>query len=310
MNAPARGSTLTGLLVGLAALIAAVALLIFALSSAGIIGGPPPAATPVDAPASPTAAADSAERAVEATATAEGSGSVAAETAPAETTAAATESTAVPPGASAYTTDTPVAMGPTARPAATPGPSPTPRSLAPLVIEDWAAYEDDEALQAAYNPNEGWADNRIELALLDAAASPNGTAGAEAGYDIRAAAPNDYVGFERDLQPPQSWRDYSHLAVWAVPSERSNRQLVVQWHERSGEVWRHRTKLGAIPADGPLVIPLQPEAWEWADWSDVDDGELDLDQVGQFGIFIGHDGTGSGTLRLGTIELVQAAAGG
>jgi hypothetical protein len=124
-------------------------------------------------------------------------------------------------------------------------------------------------------------------------------------YEIASEAPNDYVGVERGLDPVQDWHEFTHLALWLETDDRSDRQLVVQWYEPSREVWRHRTTLSAIPDDGPLLIPLEPALWEWPEWAEFKNGELDLDAVGRIGLFVGHTGPGAGTLRFGTIELVQ-----
>lgn len=174
-----------------------------------------------------------------------------------------------------------------------------------LVVQDWAGFADDDALQAALLINEGWANNDIVLALLPETASPHGPAGVAVGYQIAAEPPNDYVGFEWDIVPPQDWRGYGELVTWVRSTDASERQLVLQFHEWSGEVWRHRVLLKELPSDGEVRIPITADQWEWADWSERQNKELDLHEVTRMGIFVGHIGPGAGEMRLGSIQLRQ-----
>lgn len=287
---------------GVAALVAAASLFLGVWYLAGGRMGPdaePATVEVAEAPADP------------ATATVEAPTSAPAEAAtlPAATAGATRAASPTARPTEAFSEDTPVPVGPTARLSPTPGPSPTPRAIGAQVVEDWSGYADDDALEEAYSLGEGWADNEVALSLLPAEAAPRGPAGAALRYLINAQAPSDYVGADHSLGGAQDWREFDHLAVWASPSERSNRQLVVQFREISGEVWRHRAKLGVIPEDGLLLIPLVPSAWEWADWSDYRNGALDLEAVTDIGLYVGHAGPGQGVVNFGTIELVQGTAG-
>ena len=172
------------------------------------------------------------------------------------------------------------------------------------MIEDWSGYADDDALVDAYSFNTAVPDNDLELQIRSDGA-PGVSTGVTAVYSITAPAPNDYVGFDRALGTAEDWSPYTHLAVQVEPGDRTKSQLVVQWHEASGEVWRHRTQFADIPADGKLLIPLTADAWEWADWSDERNQALDLDAVVQFGVYMGHNGPGAGSVKLGTIEVVR-----
>jgi hypothetical protein len=174
------------------------------------------------------------------------------------------------------------------------------------VVEDWSGYADAAAMAAAFEENVGWAPGTdIVLTPLGAADSPGGPAGVAMAYDIKAEAPNDYVGVERDLMPAQDWRDYDRLVVWVRTNDRSDRQLVLQFHEWSGEVWRHRLPLKDVPANGRVEIPLTADQWEWADWSDRQNKAMDLGEVTHLGLFIGHNGPGSGVVELGSLGLEQ-----
>jgi len=201
---------------------------------------------------------------------------------------------AEPTGAGAAAT---IGLSPTA------GLGPMRTAVPGLVVEDWSSYADDAALQSAFTTNKGWANNEIKLTRLPAGASPLGPAGVAVAYEIQAAAPNDYVGFERDLAVPQDWSGYKELALAVQTTDRSDRQLVIQFQEPSGEVWRHRLKLRDVPLDGLVTVPLDPSAWEWADWSTPGNKQLDLGQINHVGVFIGHTGPGAGEVRLGTVAL-------
>jgi hypothetical protein len=268
-----RGAIWAALLIGIAAIIGAVALLIFVLSSTGLIGGPKTLGDTSAVPTPATVPTSDAQSAMPATA-AGGAGGL-----------------------------TPAAVPTAGAASRVPVGSPSPGTR--LVVEDWSGYADDEALRAAFDVNTGWADNSLSLSLMPAVASPHGPAGIAAGYSIEAVAPNDYVGMERDLVPAQDWRGYDRLAAWVATTDRSPRQLVLQFHEGSGEVWRHRAKLADVPADGPLLIPLTPDQWEWAEWSERQNQVPDLNEITRLGIFIGHDGPGACEVRLGTIEVQQ-----
>lgn len=301
----------------LAAIIAAIALLIFALAFAGFIGGSPdgsaawwglmhrqgampmqgmPGAgmmngqpsgtgtgTPVTAPPASSPQSSAPGTSNSAAGTASTGGAFTPDAAGARSTG--TRGTAASTSAAASST---AAVG----------------AGAALVIEDWSGYADDDALVDAYSFNTAVPDNDLELQISSDGA-PGVSTGVTAVYSITAPAPNDYVGFDRALGTAEDWSPYTHLAVQVEPGDRSASQLVVQWHEASGEVWRHRTQFADIPADGKLLIPLTADAWEWADWSDERNQALDLDAVVYFGVYMGHNGPGAGSVKLGTIEVVR-----
>jgi hypothetical protein len=284
----------------LAAIIAAIALLIFALAFAGFIGGSSDGSTgwwgmmhrPGTMPMQgmPTTVTS------EATAPSSPPQS----TAPGGSMPAA--STQSPGGA--FTPDATGARTTSGSPTAARASTAAVGAGAALVIEDWRGFADDDALVDAYSFNTAVPDNNLALQLSSDGA-PGVSTGVTAVYSITAPAPNDYVGFDRALGTAEDWSPYTHLAVQVEPGDRSATQLVLQWHEASGEVWRHRTQFADIPADGRLLIPLTADAWEWADWSDQRNQALDLDAVVHVGVYMGHNGPGAGTVKLGAIEVVK-----
>lgn len=171
------------------------------------------------------------------------------------------------------------------------------------VIEDWSGYPDADALDAAFDRNLGWVDNRLTLAALPAAQSPDGGPGARLAYGILKPAPNDYVGIERTLWPAQDWSGYEWIDLAVSADGSMTEQLVLQWREGSGEVWRQRVSIKGLPASG-LSLALDGAGWEWADWSTKENGRPDLGAVDQWSLFVGHGGAGEGALRLGRLRLL------
>lgn len=213
------------------------------------------------------------------------------------------------PGEVAIPAESPALPAPAGQPADAVAPAPalpgggqsvTPAPSSPVtdaqVVDDWSRYADTAAVRAAYNVNDGWAPGN------DMLVAPSGGQLAVA-YTIKAEAPNDYVGMERALNPGQDWREYDQLTTTVRSEDKSDRELVLQFVEWSGEAWRHRLKLSEVPADGRISIPLTTDHWEWADWSERQNKEMDLNEVTQVGLFIGHSGPGDGKLVLGPLVL-------
>lgn len=332
MESKSSLAQLTGCALALAALTAAAALLIFALVFAGLVRpdwttapggladllpGRAAPATAVDATATPgvtSVATPTIAVGGASVATPAGAGAPAATGTPlggraapgravatAGTRAAPTRGTPTAP-APAFTPDTPAPPGGGAPAAARPS-----RTTATLVVEDWTPYDGDADLAGAYSVNLGWADNTLDLALLGADEGPGGLEGMVASYGITAPAPNDYVGFERDLDAMSDWSSYTHLVLRATAEPRGPGRLVVQWYEATGEVWTHAVPLADLPADGVLMIPLTADAWTWAEWSDKRNQKMDPQMATRYGVFIGHAGPAAGTVTFGPLEVVRVA---
>ncbi|MEO8340799.1 MAG: hypothetical protein ABI604_13970, partial [Nitrospirota bacterium] len=82
--------------------------------------------------------------------------------------------------------------------------------------------------------------------------------------------------------------------------------VVFQFREGSGEVWRYE---GALPAavGGTMVsVMFDGGAFKWADWSTTSNGQIDLAVVDQYGVYVGHKGTGkTGVAQVGPIVLLR-----
>jgi hypothetical protein len=325
---PTSNDRMSRILFAAATLVAATALLVFALAYAGLLGnrGDREGGSAGDTTAEP--ARPQGESGASTATLSVSKNPIA--TSPAHvTTSSAASSAEVPTlsGASAITSPatappsdlatpsatvpvgSPVAVGPTARLSPTPGPSPTVGELPPAIVEDWNRFDDTAALLDAFSVNEGWADNTINLRLISAGTGLGQGKAVTLDFDITAAEPNNYVGFEWDLSDRQDWRKYDALELEIAgeigDAHSPQTQLVIQWHEISGEVWRHRETLDNALASARLSVPLAPEAWEWADWSEYRDLVMNPETVTRMGVFVGHAGPTTGHLELGTIRVAQ-----
>lgn len=328
-------TNVTGCALGLAALIAAAALLIFALVFAGMIrpgwmtnmgpgmgpmmdlggrGEGLAVATTVAVPAGETGTPSRSGATVStATMPASAARAGAATGGPATAGAAGAAGAADKSGTPATPADpafTPDALPNPTESSASAADGQAARITASRVVEDWTGYADDAALADTFSVNLGWSENTLDLYLTEAEDFYGGESGITAHYVITAPLPNDYVGFERDLEVMEDWSGYTHLAlrVDPAPSNRPGR-LVIQWYEATGEVWTNATPLADIAGDGPVMlrIPLTGEAWTWADWSDKRNQKIDLKMVTRFGLFIGHGGPTEGTIRFGPLQVIRTA---
>ena len=193
----------------------------------------------------------------------------------------------------------------TPTPAATPLPPPLPsRSL-----DDFEGYGSDVDLQMAYPLNCAWSANDGGLSLANPPNVGSGSHAAAFTYDIRSGAPNDYCGFERRFNV-QDWRRYSILHFWAK-SDRSARQLVVQFGESSGEVWKFRTQLSGFGTKEFSLALNQQIFSELAVYPELGDpnatkyknGRMDLQAVTYFAFFVGHGSLGPGQIYIDSVEL-------
>ena len=83
--------------------------------------------------------------------------------------------------------------------------------------------------------------------------------------------------------------------------------LVVQFREAGGEVWKYRTAFSSFDGQS-FWIPLDEGALEFDYWSSGDlprkNQRVDLDAIDYYGFFLGN-GWGSGTLYVDEIRLVR-----
>jgi len=185
------------------------------------------------------------------------------------------------------------------------------------VVEDWAEFESADAVESTIARNLGVGENSMTLSLGAAEAStlpddglvytyviPNGVL--VLTYEILASAPHDFVGFNRDLDPPADWTGASDLALWIDATMDADVNVVFQFREISGEVWRHQGPMPTSADGSPLVVPIDAEAFAWASWSTTENGTPDLGAIDQYGVYVGHSGPGrAGVVHFGPIALIR-----
>ena len=198
---------------------------------------------------------------------------------------------------------TPIPPTPAPAPIDTPMPLPTPVER---MIESFELYADNGELRAAYSINAPENDASVSLA-----AAPDVYHGSQAlafTYDIHTVveaidgAMTDYAGLTRDFTA-QDWRGFNYLNLW-VRGDGSNKDLVIQFHESSGEVWKYMTNLSGF-RDRDLQLAFDANVFSLAEWSPTVNGQMDLGSIGGFSIYIGHRGMGQGTIYLDAFRLSE-----
>jgi serine/threonine protein kinase len=179
-------------------------------------------------------------------------------------------------------------------------PKPALPSRSRYVLDDFEGYAGNAAVQSVYGVNTAWGANVGQLALSSPPNVRQGRHGAAFHYEIRSGKPDDYAGFERSF-PAQGWQPYISLNIW-IKGDGSNRDVVIQFREASGEMWRYRTNLSMFSAHD-FVLPLNKGTFTLASWTQQQNEEIDLDAIDYYGIFVGNGGLGSGTVYVDNIEL-------
>ena len=181
---------------------------------------------------------------------------------------------------------------PTKTPTNTPSPG--------KIIDDFEGYSNNAALHAVYGVNNGW----VNVGQLSLASPPNvssGIRGAAFHYEIKDRE-IDYSGFEQTMHP-RDWRGYGGLGVW-VKGEDSGIDLVIQFREAGGEVWKYRVSLSTFDVKD-FWIPFDTSLLE----SDVPpghraNGRIDLGAIDYYGFFLGNGGLNSGTIYVDDFRLI------
>jgi len=207
-------------------------------------------------------------------------------------------------------TDTPVPPTntvPPSTPAATPVPAtPTFTPTLPLppglTVENAEGYDSDATLNATYQIKDAWGANEGSLSLADLPHIGGGTRAIAFWFNIRNPASADYCGFERHLPAPQDWSGYSHLCLW-VENDGSIHEMVVQFGEKSGEVWKCTA---ALPIGAQeLCLPLSGNIFHITEWSASENGQIDLGAISYYGIYVNRSHPGSGIIYVDEIRVVN-----
>jgi len=122
-------------------------------------------------------------------------------------------------------------------------------------------------------------------------------------FSIQPASAHDYCGFERWLSVAQTWSGYDELCITADSTGTAD-EVVVQFGEASGEVWKSWTPVSALGA-GEYCLPLSTSTFSWADWSVQQNGRIDLGAIDYYGIYV-HGAQGAqGVLYVEQLRVVE-----
>jgi hypothetical protein len=183
----------------------------------------------------------------------------------------------------------------------TPTFTPTPVSQG-LVVEDAESYGSDATLNATYQINDAWGANEGSLSIAGPPHVGGGTRAIAFWFNIRSSAPDDYSGFERHLPAPQDWSGHPHLCLW-VENDGSLEEMVIQFGEKSGEVWKHMAALSTGVQE--LCLPLSSSTFHIAEWSPSENAQIDLGAINYYGIYVHRAQPGLGTIYIDEIRVVN-----
>jgi hypothetical protein len=278
-------TTTLGALTGLAALITAIASLIAALNTAGLL---PAAASPTATLIQPTTTqAPPTATLIQAAAT------QALPTVPLiQATATQASPTATPIPSIQPTPTGPVTAQQIIVVTATPLPSTPTQAAMPTralgqTVDDFEDFG-NTSLQETFKINRN-AGNDLSLYLVGPAHVSQGTEALAFEYNIRSNPPRHYVGFDRGL-PVQDWSKYSKLCIW-VESDASNRNLVIQFGEHNNNFRKSNFPLsGKAGTDYCVSLNTQPP--------------LDLRLIGYYGIYVEGPPQRQGVIYVDNVRLV------
>lgn len=195
------------------------------------------------------------------------------------------------------TPPTPTATPPRVLPANPPTVTRTPLSPTPIatparglgqVVDDLEKYN-DAFLRENFQINRN-AGNDLTLHFVGIPhVGPGSIQSIAFEYNIRNAAPRDYVGFDRNL-PLQDWSQYSQLCIW-VESDGSNRDLVIQFGESNNHFARKKFVLSSKGATDDCV-PL-----------DIDTS-INARAIGYYGVYVAGP-QGQGALYIGNVRVLR-----
>ncbi|MBC7724115.1 MAG: cellulase family glycosylhydrolase [Burkholderiaceae bacterium] len=162
---------------------------------------------------------------------------------------------------------------------------------APLVIDDFEGYSDDQGLTDAYVPNSGG--GAVVSTLVESSGAADGTA-ARFDYDLGGEG---YAGIVRTLAQSQDWWGYTGLTFWVDAD--AGHTLSVQF-AASGAFWEANA---VLPTSGWQQVELDFADFATPPWAGQ--AILNLSSVTEHAFYLG--GAGSGTLVVDDLQTVLAA---
>jgi hypothetical protein len=170
----------------------------------------------------------------------------------------------------------------------------------PGLIDDFEGYTDDASLSAGK-----WINAPNNYGAISLGGPPfvhDGSRSLRFDYKIENIAgdpPTDYVGVE--IKTSGDWSEYHYFSVW-IRSDRSNKDLVVQFKEASGEPWLYRISLSAITEE---VLEIPFSAFEPVDWHEGGDNHLDLRSITNYSFYVGNGGKGEDTVFIDSVMVTR-----
>lgn len=187
-------------------------------------------------------------------------------------------------------------------------------AVAENVIDDFDSYDNNDALNSAYSPNNG------KSAFFTLVSSPQGADYGNAidlHYDYNANP--GYTGYARSFDPKRDWSKYTGISMYYKP-DGSGHKLVIQMNANGVTFEAYSSLTGT---EGQVInLPFdEPGVWNVASWDTANAGKTPdqqlLSKVGSFAIYVNdndnelHDNAGrprTGDIVFDSIKLVSERA--
>lgn len=168
------------------------------------------------------------------------------------------------------------------------------------LIDDFEQYgSSNSSLRSKWQRNVSGNEATV---TLDTYHLNSGTYGLKLDYTVGNPG---YAGVYRSMG--KEWPGMEAISFWLQP-DGSNRQLAVQFHETSGEVWE-----ASIPIQGtaPVLVTIPFTEFLRPGWSTGGNGIIDLGSIKEFAFYIaqGSGTQGSGTLYIDDVSAIRLSEG-
>ncbi|WP_270417186.1 carbohydrate binding domain-containing protein [Bifidobacterium pseudolongum] len=138
--------------------------------------------------------------------------------------------------------------------------------MAENVIDDFNSYDNNDALNSAYSPNNG------KSAFFTLVSSPQGADYGNAvdlHYDYNANP--GYTGYARSFDPKRDWSKYTGISMYYKP-DGSGHKLVIQMNANGVTFEAYSSLTGT---EGQVIdLPFdEPGVWNVASWDTANAGK-------------------------------------
>ncbi len=165
------------------------------------------------------------------------------------------------------------------------------------LIDDFEGYGDsDVLLSAKWRRNMGG--NELTVTLNEESKKKNGQYSMQLDYTIGDPA---FAGTYTALRA--SWKGTEAIRFWLKP-DGSNRQLSIQFHETTGEVWEAGYSLSGI---GGRIVTIPFTEFAHPGWYNGGNDVVDPDAIKEFGFYFGEGagGAGSGSIYIDNLQAIN-----